>query len=670
MYDVFISYSSKDADAAKILLQTLEKEGIKCWIAPRNIPEGREWADEIVHAIKKSRFFVLLFSINSNRSKQVLREITVAIDSCEIIFPLKLDNTIPTGSMEYYLSVPHWANTDLQDIRNAAQTLSYRINSLIESLNEKEPEDESKIFGDTYNASKNALRLSSMRSIKQAADNGDVEAQYKLGIFYMENIDENIIDTNRGTYYLSLASKQDYPQAQLRLAKAYKSGNGVPQNNDNVFKLLEQSAKQLPEAMFLLGECYANGIGCIRDSKKALICYLEAAKYDYVDAMLKAANWLQLGKGGEKNLQLAFSIYLNSARKGNDKAMFEVGLSYYLGKGTDVDKKKAAFWWAEAADHGNVFAAHNLGITYENGEGVEKNINSAIAYYYKAAERNHIPSMQRLYSYYHDNMNDNESFIWAKKCADINNIWGYIKVGFAYEHGNGVKKNFKEAVKYYRLASDQGDSVGQFSLGRMYLNGFGTKRNIKEAKKLFEKSATQNNIEAQIALSTPTLSMIPEIKNNIAATRKWLFKAVSQKDPDAMVLLALYYSQVSFIPKVLDELPAVASIWIENAYKFKEAFSATSVSFLKPIEIVLECTRNWEDAKWIRELHRSLVKCCKLQDYYSVHLCAKKLLTYPQIDLKPYLSKLYQSIIDCEPIESLANLIIVYQENGNEYIKL
>ena len=38
-------------------------------------------------------------------------------------------------------------------------------------------------------------------------------------------------------------------------------------------------------------------------------------------------------------------------------------------------------------------------------------------------------------------------------------------LGLCYMHGEGVERDLKEAVRYYRLAADQGHVVAQFYLG-------------------------------------------------------------------------------------------------------------------------------------------------------------------------------------------------------------
>ena len=50
-----------------------------------------------------------------------------------------------------------------------------------------------------------------------------------------------------------------------------------------------------------------------------------------------------------------------------------------------------------------------------------------------------------------------------------------------YKNGYGVPLNYKEAVKWYRLAAEQGDEVGQYNLGQRYTSGEGVLQNYNEA---------------------------------------------------------------------------------------------------------------------------------------------------------------------------------------------
>ena len=51
--DVFISYASHDSAVANDVAAALEGQGLKCWIAPRDVTPGAPYASEIVHAIRQ-----------------------------------------------------------------------------------------------------------------------------------------------------------------------------------------------------------------------------------------------------------------------------------------------------------------------------------------------------------------------------------------------------------------------------------------------------------------------------------------------------------------------------------------------------------------------------------------------------------------------------------------
>ena len=70
-------------------------------------------------------------------------------------------------------------------------------------------------------------------------------------------------------------------------------------------------------------------------------------------------------------------------------------------------------------------------------------------------------------------------------------------LGTAYQHGEGVKQDTGEAIKWYQKAADQGLDQGQFYLGLMYYEAKGVTQDFKEAEKWFQKSANQGDSSAQ-----------------------------------------------------------------------------------------------------------------------------------------------------------------------------
>ncbi len=107
-HDVFISYSSKDKPTADATCAILESKGIRCWIAPRDILPSADWGEAIIDAIGGARVFVLVFSSNANASPQIKREVERAINRGIPVVPFRIENVVPTKSLEYFLSTPHW----------------------------------------------------------------------------------------------------------------------------------------------------------------------------------------------------------------------------------------------------------------------------------------------------------------------------------------------------------------------------------------------------------------------------------------------------------------------------------------------------------------------------------------------------------------------------------
>lgn len=105
---VFLSYSSRDRSTAHALCAAIESTGVRCWIAPRDIPPGTNYASGIIEAIHKSAAFVLVFSSTSNRSQHVQSEVERAFSNKVPIIAFRIASPRLTREMEYYLSRSQW----------------------------------------------------------------------------------------------------------------------------------------------------------------------------------------------------------------------------------------------------------------------------------------------------------------------------------------------------------------------------------------------------------------------------------------------------------------------------------------------------------------------------------------------------------------------------------
>ena len=108
MPDVFISHASPDAASAQAVCAALEQAGIACWIAPRDIAPGMEWADAIVSGIAGVQAMVVMHSAAAGASGMMRREVTIALDRGMAVLPIRIDPTLPRDGMQFYLSSTHW----------------------------------------------------------------------------------------------------------------------------------------------------------------------------------------------------------------------------------------------------------------------------------------------------------------------------------------------------------------------------------------------------------------------------------------------------------------------------------------------------------------------------------------------------------------------------------
>jgi hypothetical protein len=130
---VFISYASQDAAVAGALVEALERHGVGCWIAPRDVKAGALYADAIARAISGAKAFVLVLSESAIASSHVGKEIERASSKKRPIIALRIDAAPLTPALEYFLSESQWVEAHpgsmeaayaklIDDIRDPART--------------------------------------------------------------------------------------------------------------------------------------------------------------------------------------------------------------------------------------------------------------------------------------------------------------------------------------------------------------------------------------------------------------------------------------------------------------------------------------------------------------------------------------------------------------------
>jgi protein-histidine pros-kinase len=130
--DVFISHSNKDKTIAEAICHRLEANGIRCWIAPRDIQFGSDWTEGITQGITSCKVFVLVFSDSANTSDHVRREVAKAFSLGLAVIPFRTEDVAPNRSLSYFLETVHWLDAFPSPTESYFGTLTDQIKRLLE----------------------------------------------------------------------------------------------------------------------------------------------------------------------------------------------------------------------------------------------------------------------------------------------------------------------------------------------------------------------------------------------------------------------------------------------------------------------------------------------------------------------------------------------------------
>lgn len=168
--------------------------------------------------------------------------------------------------------------------------------------------------GETYYEEKNYEEA--VKWYKKAAEQGNADAQYKLGYCYAHGgyeIPLEMQDSLGYNYEKGLGVDQDFDkaiewyrksaeqgnaEAQYSLADCYLCGRGVAMNEVEAIKWLHKAAEQGHiEAQYYLGKCYYKGIhGVLIDYDEAAKWYRKAAEQGDADAAEQYNNLMRTMK--------------------------------------------------------------------------------------------------------------------------------------------------------------------------------------------------------------------------------------------------------------------------------------------------------------------------------------------------------------------------------------
>lgn len=358
-------------------------------------------------------------------------------------------------------------------------------------------------------------------------------------------------DPERAAALLLKAAEQGNAEAQYYLGLLYQNGKGVEKDFEQAFALFKSAAENgVQAAQYELSKAYANGRGTDVDEVKGLQWLRAAADGGVGDAQLFLANALESGQGAPLDRVEALGWYRRAAENGIPIAQRILGSKYLTGGDTTApDPNEAQRWLTLAAEAGDPGAMHNLAVAYggdhkiarddakalkwyaagseaglgrstyalaqyqEFGRGLPADIKQAALLYRTAFEQGDKRAALRLgyltgqgalddYMPPHFGVDwtaaaaregDEDARNWLRKQAD-----GGLRVAevtFALLLLDDPAQA-SEAVPYLGRAAEAGEVTAQFELGMLYMTGLGVVLDYVQAHTWLNIAATSGHAKA------------------------------------------------------------------------------------------------------------------------------------------------------------------------------
>jgi TPR repeat protein len=220
--------------------------------------------------------------------------------------------------------------------------------------------------------------VASVADYRTRAAQGDAEAEYNLGLAYVQGKGVRK-DNAEAARWIRKAADQGYAKAESRLASMYYYGRGVPQNYTESMLWARKAADQGDAtAEYTLGIGYTRGRGVPHDDAEAVRWYRKAADQGYAWAESALGYNYSRGLGTPPDDAEAVRWYRRAAEHGYAHADYLVGTWYARGDPVAQDYAEAARWLRKGADQGDEGSQLLLGTMYLLGRGVPQSYLKAV----------------------------------------------------------------------------------------------------------------------------------------------------------------------------------------------------------------------------------------------------------------------------------------------------
>ncbi len=127
-------------------------------------------------------------------------------------------------------------------------------------------------------------------------------------------------------------------------------------------------------------------------------------------------------------------------------------------------------------------------------------------------------------------------------CGDSCDPGSMVAIGQLYLAGDGLKKDYGEAMSWFRRAAEGRNSLGMWKVGILYENGWGVHADRNEAKSWYTKAADAGEDRANVSIGLLYQHGWGVPKDYVEA-RRWYLKASAAGDSLAMSYIGNLYEQ-------------------------------------------------------------------------------------------------------------------------------
>ena len=140
------------------------------------------------------------------------------------------------------------------------------------------------------------------------------------------------------------------------------------------------------------------------------------------------------------------------------------------------------------------------------------------------------------------------------------------KIGRMYGNGQGVPKDYKEAVKWYRNPAENGDAQAQAFLGLMYFTSSIGTPDFKQSFKWFFRAANAGNRWAQFMIATGYAEGRGVTPDRVQSY-KWYSIYFDDRFPKGFLGKIDEKFGVEYTPAQIAEARVLARVWNEEFLK-------------------------------------------------------------------------------------------------------